>query len=410
MPNFDVDERIVDTETLFERKVFFTSTKSAITPAVATLYRDERPKDTVHSDARGIGELYRTVTPGQLEDARIGEDRQIQRDVERQRERARPGEVVVGILAFRAAERMDTRDIVYMVGLLSTYADVMAVPLQPDVLSDITADDPDGDDPADVQTYVENTERVVEVARELCPDMPLLGTIPPVSRAMTLDLLDLYLSYGVRGFCVNFDGGVPTSIPKRDDVLRPLVTEIGRRNLADDVFVYGVNAHRGRDTGAGPATAENFLGLGLGPDVLGGYHVQQPVPADQVDGIYSEDRVPSDPATVPFRVFDPEEYVYRSCWLADLDQHVTEPTGLDIQSFTTRLPGSRWETLARLRRLVNVERMGLAATDLAAAVADQQVVDHLRARDGVGPGTVATLRALRDDFDASGSQTGLGDF
>lgn len=405
MSNFAVDERTIDAETLFTRKTISTGTKSFTTPAVATPYRRERPKDTVHTDARGIGEVYRTVTPSGLQEARAGQSRQIQRDIKRDLNRANPGEVVNCILAYQVARRMDTRNVDYMVGLLANVADFITVPLQPEVVAAVRSDEPTG---VDFDIYYKNAERVVTIARESYPDRPVMGTIPPLSWDDTRRLVDLYLKHEVRAFCLNFDGRTPTAEAQLTDMLSPLATEIGRRDLADDVLVYGVNAHRGRNTGASPALAENFIGLGMGIDVLGGYHIPLQAPPETIEEFVGGP-VPDSPERVEIQVFDADEYVHRDCRLANLENHIAGPTGLDVQRLKRQIPGNQ-NALSRLRALLNAEQMGLAANGLADAIQNQRVVEHITPRDGVGDGTVDMLRGLRDDYDRGSSQSGLSDF
>ncbi|EMA14932.1 hypothetical protein [Haloarcula marismortui] len=386
---------------LFPRRRLHVSDKTVDTPAKAIPASKRRGDDPELSDeSTGVNEIYRTVDAQQLREERQGESDAIRSSLQRAVNKTNDGELNVVFLAFEETRALQQVEAEFIVDLLGTYSDVLVMPLQYKLARAVGTDDEAETVP--YQEYRTGVNTFIDTARKLHPDAPIMGTVSPrLSWENVQDLMGVYERQDIYAYCLNMDRLKATS-KRQVSVIEPMMRNIARRGIEEDVLFYGINLSAGsNDAELGMAPAADLAALGLGLDIIGECHVPPRIPAEAFDDEGEE--------TVTFELFDETSFARREVLLADLPQELPADSSFDPE-YVVKEGAQSKQKRRRLEKLVNAELMGQAATRLQSEIASGTAFQSVTSKRGVRPQTATAYQTVRDGFDDGQNQSGLNDF
>lgn len=396
MTKLNVDVRNIDDDTLFTHKTIEVGSKSIDTPAKAIPIRKLTQKDQISPEARGFNELYFQVSPEQIEESRQSFDSSLKKRVRTALNRSREGEINVVFINYTSTEDFSDEVLEYIVDLIYSTSDILTIPLMPELLSAIK-DDGKGTASTYFETYFKNIKRYVKTARQI-NGKPIMGVVPSLPRAFTDKIIEYYINDRIRAYCFNFNGRTVTAERQLTDMVTPLMRNVAVEDMEEDVFLYSLNAHRGRSVEDLQNTpARDFLTFGFGLDVLGDKHTGGDLPPELIEKISG-----SEPR---FRLFDKGHYVYQSLEYGDqLRARLPTDTGLDIDRILQRKSENY-----RLATVLNGEQQAKEALGLRPLIDEYEITRHLDRKRGVQDKNLEEMKTARQSFDGNRNQSQLSE-
>lgn len=158
-----------------------------------------------------------------------------------------------------------SEELSFLTDLTHSYSDIVPVPSIARAIGLIDLDR--------LFDHVNQSIRMIERLN----NKPLMGWIPvAMPRTSYGKLLDNYLKHGVRTFCVDFAGRIPTHLQ-----LRPILALLAERKALESSVLYGLNARPGKFVkNAKEIPSRDFFAYGYGLDILGGSHLRAFVPPE----------------------------------------------------------------------------------------------------------------------------------
>lgn len=210
----------------------------------------------------------------------------------------------------------------------------------------------------------------------------VLGTLPPLAYAKIGTLVDTYLAAGINGFCVDLGGRSPSLEHQRN--LRPLLKRLADQGLAEQSFLYALNAQSGRpgrQSKPGVAPAQDILSWGFGFDAIGLRRMSR-----RMGNAAEEAEKKKAPQ---FRFFDRKAYAYRTVGLNQAGKALPDKS-------TIALVGIKDEKRRiKLQKMVSIEQRAIEAHELRTAIIESRLGDHLKQKSELESESQAALRSAR---------------
>lgn len=400
MARFQIATDSFGENALFPRRDLTVGDKTISTPTKSVSVSKTREHEDVRQDARGVAELYRTISTNDIRERRSGESpltEKFQSAVNKLHE----DELACAFLSYQETGRLTQPEREYLVDVLDTVSDILTVPLMPKLLENIDAED--GVSSPAYQDYKHNAEAFLETAEKFAPETPKMAVVPALGRDFVDDLMQVYSQYGVQAYCLNMRRRRITAA-RWVGMVRPLMRYVANRGEEERVIFYGINLHPGEtDDALGARPAADIAGLGMGLDIIGENHVSPSMPSEVFEAMEE-----SGDETI-FTLFDREDFVRREIPLSDLSDQFPDESAFEGSEVLERSRASD-QHRRRLEKLVNAEQMALAAADLRPHINSNDVYQHVSGKPGIPPTTLRSYQSVREDFDAGREQTGLGEF
>jgi len=396
MVNLNVKVRDFDDDTLFSQKKVKIGSKSVETPVKALEIGKTTNKDEVSEVARGINEIYFEISPSTLNQGRSEGNANFKQNVNRSVNKTENSEINIVFARVETTNRLNEKNMMYMMDFLYSTSDFIVVPLMPDLLDKIK-EEGKGLGSSHFDRYMHNINIFLELADSI-NNKPIMGTIPALPWDFTDTIVSNYIDSGVRCFCFNFNGRVVTANAQVSEMVMPLMRRISTEDLQEEVFMYALNAHRGRKTGGGIKPARDMASLGFGFDILGNKHVSPSLPPHIYEKIKN-----SDPE---IDLFDPREFSYQSYgYNKRLERLISQRSALDPHRVISN-PDKKW----RYNKLLNAEEQSREAENLRTAISEERVVDYLTQKRGVERmNLMSDLQEARGIFEGGKKQSRLSE-
>ena len=393
MPNLQVKVRNLDDETLYTHKTIRIGSKSIETPAKAISIKKLMKGEQLAAESRGVNEHYFEVDKETLENAQT--ERGYFKKVGQSIRKSKEGELNVVFCNYTSIEEPTHEEINTLADLLYSTSDIVTVPLMPNLLSAVKEDGV-GLQSKFFERYVSILSNFISSVRQI-NSKPIMGTIPTAPRAFVNRIIDLYIDENLHAYAFNFNGRTVTAEDQLTDMVAPVMRKIAVEDKEEDVFLYAINAHRGRSQGNEYIPARDFMSFGFGLDVLGDKHTGGNLPPHLYEQIEE-----SDPT---FRLFKADEYAYRNYeYGPELFQNLPESSGIEEGRIASRR-GDNY----RLATLVNGEQQSLEARTLQDRIDEYSVTSHVRTKVGVDFDDLESMRTTRQKFESDQSQSSLSD-
>lgn len=374
--------------------------KSLHTPAKTLPESRTTQQESFADSSRHAAELYAQVDSGRLREARNDPDEAI---IDRLEADKVDGDVMVfPFLSFQDGHAISPVEAQQIVDNLAAAGDIVTVPLQPKLARAVEPSE--GVEDAAYQSYKHGVERVLQAATELEEEMPVMGTLPMLGWTFQQDLLELSAEHGVDAYTLNFDRKRITA-GRQVSIMQPLARYIADRVIEEETLIYGINLNpRDREWRSGVFPAANFAAVGFGVDVVGETHVPPRGPAEMFEGGEGEGEEET-PET--FKLFEKDSLAFREYPLEELPGAWPDDSEIEVSRAIER---SRAGAKSRMEVLVNAEQMAIAMQELQQALDGGTVIEYLDEKDGVTEDVREAFQTVRDSFDDSREQSGLGDF
>jgi len=243
----------------------------------------------------GLNEIYFEVSPEKIQEIKTNSANE--RLFNQKIQRAMVDNAVNFVFLRYTGESVPLpEDMETLVDLQYAYSDVAIIPSCPGLLKN---DDNVGKAFWDsFITYIDSYMQIVETLNK----KSIIGLIPhQMPRTLIPSLLEYYQSKDITSFIIDSSG---SSLYSNISWIRIIQRTLNRLNIIDEGFIYDINSERGKFLkNADIVLAKDFVGVGLGVDVLGNLHVGPRLNTTAWQNIkMSQYRGP--------RVFDPETYGY----------------------------------------------------------------------------------------------------
>ncbi|WP_133412337.1 hypothetical protein [Natrarchaeobaculum sulfurireducens] len=384
----------IDDDTLFTTKQVSIGGKKITTPTKAIPIKKIYNNESILTEARGFNEVYFQVDDKKIQRARSSFDSEFSRSIGSGLNNAKNGEINAVFAEYKTTKAAPKEHLEYLSDLIYSTSDILTVPRMPALQSAIKEDNV-GTASKNFQRYMKNLKSYLEYADQM-NGKPIMGVIPTLPPVFTSHIIDLYFDKGVRAFYFDFDGRKVTAEKQLTDMVTPLMRRVSVEDLQEDVLLYSLNAHRGRNTGGKNYTpAADFMTFGFGLDVLGDKHVGGKLPPHLYEKI--NEGGPS------FRVFHKDEYTYQSYeYDKELRRKLPLETGLDADRILGR-PSDNY----RLSSILNGEQQGIEARRLHTVINEHRVKDHIYKKKGVGSKVLNNMKSAKREFDGNSNQSKL---
>lgn len=398
MAKLNVKVDTFDDNSLFAHKTIQLGSKSIETPAKALQIGETTRSDTVLDNVRGANEIYFSTDPGKLAKAQQEFKPNVKKNLGRALNKTNDDEFNFVFAQFGSERRFDDSNLDFLLDTIYSTSDFVTVPLMTDLVSAIE-DDGDGTDSIYFKTYKENVERFIETAEQI-NSKPIMGTLPQLPWGLTNEIVDLYLDKGIRAFCFDFNGRTVTAQFQLSNMVVPLLREVGKRKIQEEVFFYCLNANRGRGSSESDfVPARDFISLGFGFDIVGDKHMSLPRPSDFYEKM--EDTGPE------FRMFHKDEYYYKTHdYDSSFIDRLPTKTGLDREKIAEN---SSSHHRRKFEKLLNGEQQALEAMDLRPAIDENRVLGHIQTKSGVDNNVLSNLQSSKEEFENERKQKRLND-
>jgi hypothetical protein len=371
------------------------------TPTAAVQAKKLQKTEDVDPSVCGVQEVYRTFGDDDLTAASRGTNTQFIDDFANQAHDVE-GMLTAAFLRYTETGELSRSDAAMLVDILAAVGDFITVPLMPKtarLIGEDGTEDPHRD--AAYQDYRTSVERLLEMAAERAPEMSVMGVLPMVGWTYMKDLFSLYDQHGVRMYCLNFDRSRITAGTKIS-MIRPLQRHIAEISREDDVVLYGMNmTAANHDDALGIQPADDFNGLGMGLDIIGGSHERLRGPSEMFEEMEGEET---------FKLFDRIQSGYRQLPPDQIAVAIPDNIEPDGEYIQRRVEAGTQSTRRRLEKVVNAQQKAHAADDVRDALNDDRAAEELADRVGVTQTTIEAFRQVRRSFDDGRSQSNLGDF
>lgn len=402
MSKLEIETQTFGEEALFPTRTVQIGSKTIETPAKAIPIEETRPHEQVAPETRGVNELYKEVGGKKLRKERRGKASPIGKPLRRGANKAEDGEMTFAFLSYQESSTLPEADAATMVKLLAEHSDVLVAPLLPEIAGSASSDSGLGD-PA-YGSYKESVLRFLEQANRVAPDLPVMGTLPPLEWQFIDDLLNEYTTRGIRAYAANFDRTRITA-NRQVERVKPLVQYPVRRGIEESVLLYAINLHSGqRDDSLGARPAADITPFSMGFDIVGGNHISPSLPSKVFEEMESEND------SLVFHLLDKENYTYQDVPLDQLPARFPADSTFDADHIVQRVRKSPKNAKYRLQRLVNAEQMAFAIDELQDEIDEGSAFEHIASKAGVSNAVLSSLQDVRDGFDDERDQTGLSDF
>lgn len=367
MASLKVKLRSLDDETPFSHKKIKVGSKSIETPAKSLDIGKTTKKDPVSEDSRGINEIYFKITPKKLKEGREGKHPHFKKKIGGSLNKAEKDEFNIIFPAYDSQTEFNDDNLFLLVDTVYSTSDFVTIPLMPSLVDAIRKDEGKGTDSKFFQMYKNNIKRYIKAVRQI-DGKPIIGTLPAISWNFTKEIVDLYLDKGIRGFCFDFLGRTITAERQLSDVVTPLMRKVFQRDLQEDIFLYAMNAHKGRSTG-NFTPARDFLGLGFGFDILGDKHIQRTMTEEVAEKLNS--------GKDTFFLFNKNDYIYNSYEYEKLQENLPSDTGLNEQRITNKKSQKY-----KFQALINAEQQSKECKDLKTSIDENRVTEYVSPKRG----------------------------
>lgn len=406
MSELDISTQTFGEGGLLPRRRVDIAGKELNTPAKAIPAGKKRQKESLSQDSRRAAELYTQIDSGRLKEIRHDSDLSVLSRLNASK--VQEDEMVFAFTSFQDGHTIAPVEARQMVNATEAAGDFITTPLQPALARNV---EPDRGlaDPA-YQSYREGIEITLQEAKETHPKTPMMGVLPMLGQTYVENLLDLYLDYDVRAFCLNLDRKKITA-SRQVSLMGPLARYLTNRGLEEEVLIYAINLNpRDRELMSGVYPAANFAAVGLGVDVVGENHVPPRLPPEIFEKIESgteeEEGVDESPE---FRFFDKDSATFRELAVEVLPDHWPDDSALKVSRVMERSrAGSQGRN--RMEALFNAEQMALAMQSLRHSLEVNKVHEYLEDQDGITSGVMDAFESVRESFDNGRSQSGLSEY
>ena len=383
----------IDDDTLYAHKIIKVGSKRVETPTKALQINKTTRQDSVSTEARGINEIYFEVNPKSLREGRTQRKPYFKKVIGQGLNKAQDDEINILFTQFRSTEEFSDNNLLYLADTLYSTSDFVSVPLMSNLLKAIR-EDGSGTSSKYFQRYKANVRNFIEAVQQL-NGKPIMGTIPALPWDFTNQLVNLYIEKGIESFCFDFNGRQITAETQLSDMVTPLMRQIATEDMEEDVFLFALNAHKGRTTGDNITPARDFFSHGFGFDVLGDKHVSPDLPPHIYEKMENQDP--------EMYLFDREDYVYNSLpYDSSLQSQIPSYSELDPQRVLNPDYKSRYESL------LNTEEQARESMELQMAVDENRVVNHISQKRGVKEEQVVDdMKNTKSVFDGGKPQSSL---
>jgi hypothetical protein len=161
------------------------------------------------------------------------------------------------------APRFPTQDeIEILVNTAYAFSDITPIPSIPKVTRALTSENLD-----EFLSYLDACYQGIMVRNK----KPILGYIPATVPLFTRKIIDFYIDRGINAYYIDFDG---TMISTHATALNALKVQLNRRGYEENYFLHYVNVSYGKSINDEEVlSARDLLGFGQGLDSLGGVHM-----------------------------------------------------------------------------------------------------------------------------------------
>lgn len=382
---------------LFTRKRVKLGSSSFETPSKALEIGNTTRKDHVSDSARGMNEFWTSVNSDKIKEAKSTMNDPL--NWQTALNKAKEGEFNVAFIDYTDAERISNNDLKYMLDAVYSASDFITVPVMSGFYTAIK-DSNRGTDSQLWKAYKSNVRRYVKRADNK-NGKPIMGVLPYLPWAFIEEIVELYLDLGVKAFAFDFNARAATANSQVTNLIAPLMTEVAKRGLEEDVFFYSLNASKGRRQGNKNFTpSKDYLSLGTGFDVLGGKHTAISMPPDLLK------KAQKDGAT-EVKVFERQGYYYKQYEAGEeLREHFPENTDLDVDRVISRLQSSD-NAKYKYQPLINGEQQSLENKNLQTTIEEERVKKHLRDKAGVTSREMKMLNKAKNKYESGVQQKSL---
>lgn len=384
---------------LFARRVLNTGKRSAETPAVAHQPKKRRQFEDLHSDSRGICELYQTVGGNDLDRAMSRPSGGAVADkFEKQLKNVSEEEVRITFFEYDETITLPPAHAQFLAQVQAAFSDIITVPMHPRLVGDIC----EGlSDPA-YRSLKKSIATFLHAVEACQIEKPVMGLIPRLGWSFIDDLLELYEGYDILAYGFDFDRCKVTT-GTQVSMIGPLMQSIANRGIEEYVLFYALNPHPGfNDDIIGARPADDFASFGLGFDIIGGRH--------RTPNVSSEAAEEMESGELTFRLFDRESWVRQEVPLEELVDKFPQESAFDPQRIAARLRQGGSNAKYRFQTVVNAEQLALAAKDLRDDLDEGDAYQRIASKPGISPQAQRAYHSVRDSFDEAREQSGLGDF
>lgn len=395
-----------DENGIFPLRTIRANGKTVQTPTVANQVQKLREHESLHSDSRGVNELYRTVGGDDLDEAmRKADGGKINESLRKQYEKTADDELTITFTKYTETSTLGPAHSKYYATLHAAYSDIITVPLMTNLVRNV---DPDNGlaDPS-YRSLKKSIVAFLNQVEDFHPEKPVMGLLPKLGWTYLDDLVEVYESYGIRAYAFDFDRTKATTA-NQIGMIGPLMQNIANRGIEEHVLCYAINLRRGtKDDVLNALPAADITSLGLGFDVIGGTHISPRRPPEAFEDTEADQREEDEPQ---FRLFNRSEWLYRDIPVSRLPEAFPEESEFNAEAVAERVRRSPSNAKSRLQHLVNGEQKALAAADLRSVLESGNAFDTVARKQGVTAQAQMALRQVRGSFDEERFQAGLDDF
>ena len=253
-------------KSLFRSQRIKTNGKELVTPIRALEPNHFRPDTAINSDAFGVAEIYRELSPAQIstiiKDASAHD--KFARSITTLSNRKKPSDIQFCFTNFRNdanpfPQYIETEVIT---DIAHSFSDITPIPI------------------LDTEITESNFDKYLRYITDCCNAIeelnhqPIMGALPNLPRSAYPKLIDTYLERGINSFYFDFHGSSPNPLK-----MRPVLRHLTQKKVLEDTFIYAINARPGRILkNSIVIPAKDFLAYGYHIDVLGGNHTRLKLP------------------------------------------------------------------------------------------------------------------------------------
>lgn len=356
----------VDSNTLSAEKDVSVDSKQLTTPVKALQVGKLQASEDVSDLARGVAEIYIKANSTALENSRIRSDwDNLRANLNRQAKRANDDELVVPFVQYDTADKLAEKDAAEIARLETTYGDIVPVPLMTPLVNE--ADDGDGLSNESVLAIVKNTRTFLKAVDQLNIKKPVMGVIPPVSKALTRALLELYIENDLPAYCVDFNRRSPMARTQLDFIDKPLMETLETYGMRESSLLYAVNADESRRVNDNHETPGALYAYTLGFDIVGDVHLPPKLPSEVFEEMES---------TTNLRLFNADTLSVVEVAPEDLDNFLPAEAEIPVSRVRQRIASNTDEKF-RFEKLINAELIALYL-DADGGVDAQELFAELR--------------------------------
>lgn len=378
----------IDGDTLSTRKEVNVESKQFETPAKALQVGKLRASETVSPLARGVTEVYVKAKAVALKNSRGGWTG-LAENLGRQAKHAQDDEVVIPFVEYDDTADLESENAAEIAKLQTNNGDILTTPLMVPLAR--AADDGDDRNTAHVSAIIENTRVFLEAVEKLEINKPVMGVIPPISADCTQALMDLFLEYNLRAYCVDFNRRSPMAQSQIDHVANPLMQTLSTYDIREESLMYAINANDSRPADGNRRTPDAMYAYTLGFDIVGDNHIPPKLPEE----VFEELAEKAEKEEIKLKLFDAESVSVVEVPVSDLDSFLPDEADIPVDRVQDRIAKDQNEQY-RFTKLINTELINLYL-ESAGGVAPHEIFADLSTGPHAQPSDLGRVQELASD-------------